>query len=121
MRKGASCAALLARAAAYFADHGIDRIEPVMTDNAWAYRYSPREVVTALGARQKFVRPHCPWRNGKVERLDRAQATEWAYRQPFTSTAERTAALAPWLEHYNTQRRHGALGGRSPISRLAPT
>ncbi|MCF6736955.1 integrase core domain-containing protein, partial [Blastococcus sp. KM273129] len=27
----------------------------------------------------------------------------------------------PWLEHYNTQRRHSALGGESPISRLAPT
>ncbi|RYU11048.1 integrase core domain-containing protein, partial [Nocardioides iriomotensis] len=26
-----------------------------------------------------------------------------------------------WLEHYNTDRRHSALGGRPPISRLAPT
>ncbi|PZF79101.1 integrase core domain-containing protein, partial [Jiangella anatolica] len=34
---------------------------------------------------------------------------------------ERTAALAPWLEHYNTERRHSALGGRPPISRLLPT
>ena len=69
--KGTSCAAFLGRAAAYFADHGIDRIERVMTDNAWAYRYSLREVITALGARQKFIRPHCPWQNGKVERLNR--------------------------------------------------
>jgi transposase InsO family protein len=119
--KGATCAAFLARAAAYFADHGIDRIERVMTDNAWAYRYSLREVITALGARQKFIRPHCPWQNGKVERLNRTLATEWAYRQPFTSNDQRTAALAPWLEHYNTHRRHSALGGVSPISRLAPT
>ena len=36
--KGATCAAFLARAAAYFAAHGIARIERVMTDNAWAYR-----------------------------------------------------------------------------------
>ena len=36
--KGATCAAFLARAAAYFAAHGITRIERVMTDNAWAYR-----------------------------------------------------------------------------------
>ncbi|MBF4765697.1 transposase, partial [Nocardioides islandensis] len=28
---------------------------------------------------------------------------------------------APWLEHYNTQRRHSALGGHPPISRLLPT
>ncbi|MDC8995064.1 integrase core domain-containing protein, partial [Mycobacterium marinum] len=26
-----------------------------------------------------------------------------------------------WLKHYNTQRRHGALGGLPPISRLQPT
>lgn len=119
--KGATCAAFLTRAAAYFADHGIDRIERVMTDNAWAYRYSLREVITALGARQKFIRPHCPWQNGKVERLNRTLASEWAYRQPFTSNAERTAALAPWIEHYNTRRRHSALGGLPPVSRLAPT
>jgi transposase InsO family protein len=119
--KGTTCAAFLARAAAYFADHGIHRIERVMTDNAWAYRYSLREVITALGARQKFIRPHCPWQNGKVERLNRTLTTEWAYRQTFTSNDQRTAALAPWIEHYNTHRRHSALGGHPPVSRLAPT
>lgn len=119
--KGASCAAFLSRAAAYFANHGITRIERVMTDNAWAYRYSLREVCAALGARQKFIRPHCPWQNGKVERLNRTLTTEWAYRQAFTSNDQRAAALAPWLEHYNTQRRHSSLGGQPPVSRLAPT
>ncbi len=39
---------------------------------------------------------HCPWQNGKVERLNRTLQTEWAYRQVFTSNTERTAALAPW-------------------------
>jgi transposase InsO family protein len=119
--KGSTCAAFLARAAAYFAAHGIDRIERVMTDNAWAYRYSLREVISALGARQKFIRPHCPWQNGKVERLNRTLVSEWAYRQVFTSNHERAAALAPWIEHYNTRRRHSALGGLPPVSRLAPT
>ena len=115
--KGPTCAGFLTRAAAYFAAHGIDRIERVMTDNAWAYKYSLREVITALGARQKFIKPHCPWQNGKVERLNRTLATEWAYQQPFTSNDQRAAALAPWLEHYNTVRRHSALGGHPPISR----
>ena len=119
--KGPTCAGFLTRAAAYFAAHGITRIERIMTDNAWAYRYSLREVTTQLGARQKFIKPHCPWQNGKVERLNRTLLTEWAYRQPFTSNQQRTAALAPWLEHYNTQRRHSALGGKPPVSRLQPT
>jgi transposase InsO family protein len=117
--KGLTCAAFLSRAARYFADHGIDRIERVMTDNAWAYKYSLREVVAQLGARQVFIRPHCPWQNGKVERLNRTLQTEWAYRQPFSSNAERAAALAPWIEYYNTRRRHSALGGLPPISRLS--
>jgi transposase InsO family protein len=119
--KGATCAAFLTRAAAYFAAHGITGIERVMTDNAWAYQHSIKGVCAQLGARQKFIKPHCPWQNGKVERLNRTLATEWAYRQAFTSNAERAAALAPWIEHYNTRRRHSALGGLPPISRLAPT
>jgi transposase InsO family protein len=119
--KGATCAAFLARAATYFADRGIPRIERVMTDNAWAYKYSLRGVCTSIGARQKFIKPHCPWQNGKVERLNRTLVSEWAYRQIFLSNDERAAALAPWIEHYNTRRRHSALGGLPPVSRLAPT
>ena len=119
--KGPTCAAFLVRAAAYFAAHGITRIERIMTDNAWAYRYSLRAVAADLGAEQVFIRPHCPWQNGKVERLNRTLQTEWAYRQVFTTNAERADALAPWLEHYNTRRRHSALGGLPPISRLSPT
>jgi transposase InsO family protein len=119
--KAATCRAFLVRAAAYFAAHGISQIRRVMTDNAWAYRYGLHSVVDQLGAQQLFIRPHCPWQNGKVERLNRTLQTEWAYRQAYGSNQERTAALAPWLEYYNNQRRHSALGGRPPISRLSTT
>jgi len=91
-----------------------------MTDNAWAYRFSLRELCAQRGIRQVFIRPHCPWQNGKVERFNRTLQTEWAYRHAFTSNDERAAALDPWLEHYNNRRRHSALGGQPPISRLAP-
>jgi transposase InsO family protein len=118
--KGETCAAFLRRAAAYFAVKGITSIERVMTDNAFAYRHSSdmKRACADLGAKQKFIKPHCPWQNGKVERLNRTLATEWAYRQSFTGNAERAAALAPWLEHYNTVRRHSSLGGKPPTSRL---
>jgi hypothetical protein len=59
--KGATCAAFLARAAAYFAAHGITGIERVRTDNAWAYQHSIKGVCASLGARQKFIKPHGPW------------------------------------------------------------
>ena len=77
--------------------------------------------IQTLNAKYVFTRPRCPWQNGKVERLNRTLQTEWAYRQIFTTNAERTAALAPWLESYNTQRPHTALGGKPPITRLQPT
>lgn len=121
--KGATCGAFIQRAAAYFADHGIPVIERVITDNHFSYRKSNdvAAAMTALGAKHKFIRPHCPWQNGKVERFNRTLATEWAYRQVFTSNQARADALAPWLEQYNTQRRHTALGGLPPTSRLSPT
>jgi transposase len=118
--KGATCAAFLTRAAAYFADHGITQIERLITDNAFVYRNSTamREACAVIGARQKFIKPHCPWQNGKVERFNRTLQVEWAYRQAFTSNADRAAALAPWLTYYNTRRRHSALDGQPPTSRL---
>lgn len=77
-----------------------------------------REAIAVLGARHMVIKPHCPWQNGKVERFNRTLATEWAYRHPYANNNERTAALAPWLEHCNTGRRHSALGGLPPVSRL---
>lgn len=121
--KGPTCAAFILRAAAYFAAHGITRIERVLTDNHFSYRRSNdvAAAITALDAKHKFIKPHCPWQNGKVERFNRTLQVEWAYHQVFLSNAERTAALAPWLEIYNTRRRHTALDGLPPVSRLSPT
>jgi transposase len=63
--KGTSCVAFLQRAIAYFTAHGITRIERLMTDNAWAYRHSLRALCAERGITQKFIKPHCPWQNGK--------------------------------------------------------
>jgi transposase InsO family protein len=121
--KGATCAGFLLRAAAFFAARGITRIQQIMTDNHFSYKRSHdmADAIRALGADHIFIKAHCPWQNGKVERLNRTLQAEWAYRQVFHSNNERTAALAPWLNYYNNQRRHSALGGKPPISRLSPT
>jgi transposase InsO family protein len=121
--KAQTCAAFFARAIEYFAAHGVTRIERLMTDNAFAYRHGSalRELCAAHGIKHIFIRPHCPWQNGKVERLNRTLTSEWAYRRPFRTNTERAEALAPWIEHYNTQRRHSALGRLPPVSRLLPT
>lgn len=121
--KAATCAKFFARAIKDFASRGISVIEAVMTDNHWSYTRSNdlAAILEELGATHVLIKPHCPWQNGKVERFNRTLQSEWAYRQPFATNTERAEALAPWLADYNTQRRHSALGGHPPISRLSPT
>jgi len=122
--KGPTCAEFLTRAAAWFTTVGVPTINEVMTDNAFAYKTCATfiDAVAAIGARQIFIKPHCPWQNGKVERFNRTLQTEWAYRQAFTSNHARTAALDPWLNYYNNQRRHHGIGRNTPISRtVSPT
>jgi len=120
--QGSTCAAFLAEAARFFADHGIT-IREVMTDNAMNYRLSRdfQAVLSALGAKHILTRPYSPWQNGKAERFNRTLQEGWAYRQPFTSNEDRTDALAPWLDHYNYARSHTACGGQPPISRTSRT
>lgn len=121
--KGPTCAGFIVRAADYFATQGISHIERVITDNHFSYRRSATmaQAIASIGAKHVFIKPHCPWQNGKVERFNRTLQTEWAYRQVFDSNTTRASALAPWLDLYNTQRRHSALAGLPPISRLRPT
>jgi transposase InsO family protein len=120
--RGTTTAAFFARALEHLAEHSIT-VQALMTDNAWNYTHSRAlgEVLETAGITHITIKPHCPWQNGKVERFNRTLQTEWAYRHVFTSNDERTAALAPWLHDYNTRRRHSALGGQPPISRLSPT
>jgi transposase InsO family protein len=119
--KGSTAAAFLTRAGAWFAAHGIT-IERVLTDNAFAYRHSRAfgRAVADLGAVQRFIKPHCPWTNGKVERFNRTLQAEWAYRRVYTSNTRRAAALPRWLQDYNQRRPHTALAGQPPISRVSP-
>jgi transposase InsO family protein len=120
--RGSTCAEFFVRALARFDQAGM-HVEAVMTDNHWSYTRSAdlAELLEHQHIDHVLIRPHCPWQNGKVERFNRTLQTEWAYRHVFTSNDERTAALAPWLDNYNTRRRHTALGGQPPISRLSPT
>ncbi len=118
--KADTCAAFLNRAATWLTGHGIT-VERVLTDNALSYRRGTAwiAVCTQLGIGRRFIKPGCPWTNGKAERFNRTLQTEWAYATGWTRNDQRTAALDSWLEHYNTARSHSALGGRPPVSRLA--
>lgn len=117
--KGATCAGFLQRAAAFFARHGIRRIERVMSDNGAGYISADfRMAVAALAARHLRTRPYTPRTNGKAERFIQTMLRLWAYVRPYHSSDERAAALAPWLVWYNRQRPHGSLHDRSPVETL---
>lgn len=97
-------------------------VRAILTDNHWSYARSGdlHLVLAAAGTEHRFIKPHGPWQNGKVERFNRTLATEWAYRHPYLTNDERTQAFTTWLEHYNTDRHHHAVGA-APITRLSPT
>lgn len=117
--KGTTAAGVLERAIAFYASLGVT-VERVISDNALAYRHSAafRQVIDAHAITRKSIKPHCPWTNGKVERLNRTLAAEWAYARPWTSNDDRAAALQDWLDHYNLDRRHLGIGGKTPIDRV---
>lgn len=115
---GEACAAFILRAARWFASHGY-RIDRVMTDNALAYRGRDFQIaLDTLGAAHKRTRPYRPQTNGKVERFHQTLQTGWAYRRPYRTNQERRDALARFLDTYNRQRPHSALGGLPPIAVL---
>jgi len=117
--KGPTCAQFVADATAFFAEHGV-RIERVMTDNAMNYRRSKdfRATLEQLGIAHKRTRNYRPQTNGKAERFNRTLLEEFAYKELFLSNEARSAALGPWVDFYNADRPHTAIGGLNPIQRL---
>ena len=111
--------AFLRRAVAWFADQGVT-IERLMTDNGPGYRSKlHRNTCQALGIRHLFTRPYRPRTNGKAERFIRTLLDGWAYKRPYTTSAERRLALPAFITRYNTQRPHRSLNGHTPAQCLA--
>jgi len=116
--KAATAIAVLQRAVAWFADHGVT-VERVRSDNGSCYRsHTWRDACTDLGITHKRTRPYRPQTNGKIERFHRTLADGWAYARFYESTDQRNALLPRWLHFYNHHRAHSAIGGRPPITRL---
>lgn len=113
-----TAAAFLRRAIRWYGRAGI-RIRRLLTDNGFAYRARVFAQACRGGAiRHRFTQPYHPQTNGKAERLIQTLLREWAYRTPYGSSAQRTAALRPYLRFYNRQRPHASLGRRSPWMRF---
>jgi transposase InsO family protein len=116
--KACTAIGFLQRAVAFFATHGIT-VQRVMTDNGSAYISAAHRIACQqLGVRHLRTRPYRPRTNGKAERLIQTMLRRWAYARLYSSSAERTAALGAWLDHYNFIRPHGSLSHKPPGSRL---
>ncbi len=113
--KAVTAVAFLGRAKAWFAAHGITRIERVVTDNGARYRAAAFREATGSSRHQRIT-PYTPRHNGKVERYNRILAEEFLYSRVWRSEAERAAALKTWNRHYNYHRPHGAHDGQPPAS-----
>lgn len=113
-----SAVAFTANAVDWFARQGVT-VERIMSDNGSAYKSIVfRDLLAKRSIKHKRTRPYTPRTNGKAERFIQTSLREWAYARPFATSADRTAAMQPWLADYNTTRPHSALGGRSPLIRL---
>jgi transposase InsO family protein len=117
-QRRAACARFLRHALTWFRRRGI-RVHRLLTDNGSGYRSTPfAAVCRTWGLRHRFTRPYTPRTNGKAERFIQTLLREWAYRWPFTSSAQRTAALPRYVQAYNHRRPHASLGRRSPWIRF---
>jgi transposase InsO family protein len=115
---GASCAAFLQRALAWFAARGVT-VRRVMSDNGSGYvSRAFRAACEAAAVRHLRTRAYTPRTNGKAERFIQTLQREWAYARPYHSSAERRAAVRPWVRYYNQQRPHASLGYAAPSTRL---
>jgi transposase InsO family protein len=97
-----TAAGFLQRTVAHFARHGITT-ERLITDNGGAYRSTVHAIACrTLGIRHLPTRPYRPQTNRKAERFIRTLLGGWAYGAIYRSSTERNAALAGWLDSYNT-------------------
>jgi transposase InsO family protein len=117
--RAATVTAFTRRALDWFLDHGIVA-ERLMTDNAWCYvkNRGLRDLLHARAIVHKRTRPYTPKTNGKVERYQQTLGREWEKGLTYNTSADRRAALAHWLEHYNTRRRHSGIANTPPLTRV---
>jgi len=110
----------LQRALRFFAEHGLQPPEALMTDNAMVYRHSRglRKLLEADQIRHILIPPYTPRWNGKAERFIQTLQNEWAYSRTWPDSHSRARSLQSFIRYSNRRRPHSSLGDRPPISRI---
>jgi putative transposase len=76
-------------------------------------------LVRSYGLRQEFITPHCPQRNGMVERVIRTLKEQCADRHRFESQQHAMHIIGDWIQFYNHRRPYQALGMKTPAEAYA--
>ncbi len=119
--EGADDAAdFLERGLAHFAGLGVS-VRQLMSDNHFSYIHGQRfaQLLAARGISHITIPPYTPRWNGKVEAFIKILLREVAYARPYRSEAARERAFRRFDHSYNFTRRHGEIGGLTPMQRLA--
>ena len=78
-----------------------------------------RRLTKTYGLQQEFITPHCPQQNGMVERLIRSLKEQCIHRHRFESQQHAMRIIGNWIQFYNNQRPHQALGMKTPAEAYA--
>lgn len=76
-------------------------------------------LVRSYGLKQEFITPHCPQQNGMVERVIRTLKEQCVHRHRFETQQHASRVISDWIQFYNTQRPHQALGMKTPAEAYA--
>jgi transposase InsO family protein len=93
-------------------------IQRIQTDRGrefFAIRVQKR--LMEFGIKFRPVKPGSPHLNGKVERSQKTDLDEF-YETVDLKSSGLEMQLAEWQHHYNWERGHGALGGKTPMDRF---
>ena len=72
------------------------------------------DLIAAVGARMASIGSGSPWENGYVESFKARVRDDSLHGEFFNSLRGDQSLIEKWRAHYNTVRRHSALGYRPP-------
>jgi putative transposase len=75
-----------------------------------------RQACRRLGIRQSMGRPGSALDNAAIEAWHSTLEFELRARESFPTKATARTRVAAWIDEYNRERRHSALGMQSPIA-----
>lgn len=105
--------------------HGVP--DEILTDNGKVFtgRLARRPATVAFdriclanGIRHILTAPYSPTTTGKIERLHKTIRKELLAGRTFDSIEQAQTELDAWVDHYNSEREHQAIGDVPPVRRF---